>query len=477
LPGPGGYAVTSVSSGEVMQPNDLLPTPDILGGPAEDAQQAAAPTAMPAAGRDILTEYASGAGDRLDAAATVDTVARFETELHAPSTDAEAPSEMSLALDDFAAALRRAEAMVAAISSAAPGVHFAVEQIHDIAMSLRQRDVEPALCDALETATREIGDAVVNNDVAATRAQDAAALLRELMDRLDKLRAVGVAPAPPVQRPNEPDPMPAAEHHADRFDDTSARPVNQVFESRMVIAFMSDDEHAASLLQSTSMLAVLPEMEATLGPQEDPAELFEPLAMSVPSPIETAEPAFDSAETSVADQTAVVKADAEENELAAAVVRAAAEVDQPVGDRTEIEAEAAEPTADQPETALDVVEPGADRVELTAEAAQATAEPVEMALADPAIVVPDADQMPVPAEKQGESKEEVAAESFAAELCADDSPAAANGAELNPPEAPAISNVTSGETVPLPVNPAQRPRDPLAALHSLNEEELIALFS
>src|SRR5262249_7412858 len=69
-------------------------------------------------------------------------------------------------------------------------VHFAVERIADVAMALRMRDVDSALCDTLDASVREVGDAVVRHEAAATGALSAAALLRDVVRRLEDLTVV-----------------------------------------------------------------------------------------------------------------------------------------------------------------------------------------------------------------------------------------------------------------------------------------------
>jgi hypothetical protein len=80
-------------------------------------------------------------------------------------------------------------------------VHFAVERIHDVAMALRMRDVDTALCETLEASVREVGDAVVRHEAAATGALSAAALLRDIMGRIEDLAVV-------ASRMNTPDAEP-----------------------------------------------------------------------------------------------------------------------------------------------------------------------------------------------------------------------------------------------------------------------------
>ena len=57
-------------------------------------------------------------------------------------------------------------------------------------MALRRRDVEPALCDALDEAAREIGDAMVRGNAAMVGKSSSASLLRDLMERVNDLIAL-----------------------------------------------------------------------------------------------------------------------------------------------------------------------------------------------------------------------------------------------------------------------------------------------
>ena len=58
---------------------------------------------------------------------------------------------------------------------------------HDVALALRIRDVNSALCNTLDASVREVGDAVVRHEAAATGALSAAALLRDILNRIEDL--------------------------------------------------------------------------------------------------------------------------------------------------------------------------------------------------------------------------------------------------------------------------------------------------
>jgi hypothetical protein len=144
-------------------------------------------------------------------------------------------------------------------------------------MALRQREVEVTLCDTLEAALRAVGDAIVRNDAAAARAQSAVALLRDLARRGSDLIALIAAFQTPAVEPRERGAITeAARQESDRFDDTSHGSVTDWVKARVVDALMSDDDHAASLLQQLPL--PLPDNEAPAGGRVVPASLFEPVA-------------------------------------------------------------------------------------------------------------------------------------------------------------------------------------------------------
>ena len=57
-------------------------------------------------------------------------------------------------------------------------------------MALRRRDVEPALCDALEVAAREVGDAMVRSNAASAGMLSTASLLSDLSASVTNLIAL-----------------------------------------------------------------------------------------------------------------------------------------------------------------------------------------------------------------------------------------------------------------------------------------------
>jgi hypothetical protein len=133
--------------------NDPLARSDIWTGAPSDAEYDAVYAAVTATerGRWFLTEYANR-NRHADTDSLVAAMARIEAGIVANEG---VTANMSLPLDLAAAA----------------------ERIQDIAFGLRERAVDPALCDALDAAAREISQALANGTPAAV--EDAAAVLVE----------------------------------------------------------------------------------------------------------------------------------------------------------------------------------------------------------------------------------------------------------------------------------------------------------
>lgn len=258
--------------------NDLLPLPDILAeSPKETGYdgEATGPAAN-GSGHRLLADYPNF-DPRPQAVGTIGS-------LDAPACDGlpehglpdQAPNPSADGLTAVAVTVRQVESILQInSSSAAPDVHFAVERIQDLAMALRMREVDAALCDALDAAIREIGDAIVDNDAAVTRAQSAVALVRELARRIDNMSA--------------PDPQSAGriydgetgDHVASGSNDAAPRPPA----AYAVHGFVSDDDHARSLLQPAFVHPALPETRTSVETKKESAEPAKPIALSIPSPL------------------------------------------------------------------------------------------------------------------------------------------------------------------------------------------------
>jgi hypothetical protein len=136
----------------------------------------------------VLIEYASDTAQQADPQAFVP----------ARATQAAAPDRLSglalaallQGLAELATTIGAAEALLRVQGVLKSDVHYAVEHIHDVAMALRMRDVEQALCDTLDASVRQVGDAIVRHEAAATGAASAAGLLRDVMRRIEDLVTV-----------------------------------------------------------------------------------------------------------------------------------------------------------------------------------------------------------------------------------------------------------------------------------------------
>jgi hypothetical protein len=194
--------------------NDPLPLPDILAAPPGDAQEACdandeeyaaiyAEIAATERGRWFLSEYVKrhrGA----DTQRLVGSLARAEAAVRGDAP-AELPAAFARNLADLAAAIGQVEAVIAAGAAPAADGLAASERIQDIAFALREREIDAALCDALETALYELGEAFAHSDAAAERAQSAAALLRGLQASVSTMIALAAAsPAAEPARVAEP---------------------------------------------------------------------------------------------------------------------------------------------------------------------------------------------------------------------------------------------------------------------------------
>ena len=251
---------------------ELLPALDVLAAPRKDADSAAAEIMAAGRDHDLLTEYA---GPSPDTRKLVDTTARFVAAMREPLQ--ELPAAVSGRLADLVAAIEEIEAVLQPSGAAAPEVHFAVEHIKDIAMALRQREVEVTLRDTLEAALRAVGDRHrAQRRSGGTRAKRRGAAAGPGAPGSDLIAPIAAVQTPAVEPREQGAITEAARQESDRFDDTAHRSVTDWVKARVVDALMSDDDHAASLLQQLPL--PLPDNEAPAGGRVVPASLFEPVA-------------------------------------------------------------------------------------------------------------------------------------------------------------------------------------------------------
>jgi hypothetical protein len=252
-------------------PNEPLPVPESSAELREDATVAHE--------RNFLTHYISRELQPDETQKLVRTIARLEAALRDQSP-ARIPAAFTRALADLVTAIGQIENLLAASASPTPDVHFAIERIQDIAMALRQRDVEESLCDSLDAAIREVGDAIVRNDAANAGVLSAAALLHELTRHLGEIIARGTAVA--ADDLEHSTVSHAAVTDAERLDDTATGSLTD-----STVADASDDRAIGATPEfETDLPKELLETQATTGPQEDSGDLLAPLSLPIPSPIE-----------------------------------------------------------------------------------------------------------------------------------------------------------------------------------------------
>jgi hypothetical protein len=315
-----------------MMSNELLPLLDILPGPPNNADPEETFVAALNGGGDGLLRHDSSAdpspngspnpshGPSLDGPSldgpSLDGPSPDRSPHSPPQTNGAAtaanhrdaatahdsPAPLSNGLSDglarVAATIKQIESVLKANSALALEVHFAIERIQDVAMALRMRQVDTALCDTLETSIREVGDAIVRNDAAAARTQSAAALLGDLGKRIDQmLPPVSIAAVNPVvaeganranganaaNRANGAGEGPSVavnSDHATKPNGAGAAPLTAA-----VDAVVSDDDHAHPLPQPAFVHPALPEMQLSADANQHPARPVQPVVLSMPSPV------------------------------------------------------------------------------------------------------------------------------------------------------------------------------------------------
>jgi hypothetical protein len=169
----------SLPAGGTMA-NDSVLLPDVLSASPSEADYQAVYAELMATerGRNFLAER-SGRDLHSDMHQLLSTAARLEAAMRDNQAQ-QIPVTLLRALTDLARAIEQSQAAHSASSISATNDLLAVERIQDIGMALRRRDVEPALCDALEVAAREVGDAIVRSNAASAGMLSTASLLSDL---------------------------------------------------------------------------------------------------------------------------------------------------------------------------------------------------------------------------------------------------------------------------------------------------------
>ena len=170
--------------------NDPLSVSDVLTESPNEADYQAVYAELMATerGRNFLAAH-NRSHLRSDTRKLLSTVARFEAAMRGNPAQ-EIPVTLFRGLTDLARAIEQSQAVLSSSGISTANDLLAVERIHDIAMALRRRDVEPALCDALEVAAREVGDAMVRSNAASAGMLSAASLLSDLSASVTNLIAL-----------------------------------------------------------------------------------------------------------------------------------------------------------------------------------------------------------------------------------------------------------------------------------------------
>jgi hypothetical protein len=133
--------------------SDPLPLPEIWSDLPKGDTYESTRTEFVANGRSglVLIEYASGftQSDPRPVGLPIEPAEQPVASERVPSL---APAALAKGLADLTAIVTQAEALLRAQGTLKGDVHFAVERIHDVAMALRMRDVDTALCDTLEAS-------------------------------------------------------------------------------------------------------------------------------------------------------------------------------------------------------------------------------------------------------------------------------------------------------------------------------------
>ena len=186
-------------------------------------------------------------------------------------------------LTGIAAAIERVEALLTTGGPAPEGAD-AIERIADIAFVLHERDVEASLCDALDAAVRELGNANAARHANVLHVRQAAELLRELSQRVaDMIALLQVSPPPAANdtaateaAPQEGEPataeLPTGE---DALDGEIPR------EGLFGAELLEDDEFARAVAELAASLPALAQpVEAVVVMLREPADL----AVDEPAP-------------------------------------------------------------------------------------------------------------------------------------------------------------------------------------------------
>jgi hypothetical protein len=302
--------------------NDPLPLPDISAGPPDDSHDAPraqdtqdaeyeaihAEIAATERGRWFLSEHVKR-NPAADTDRLVGSLARAEAALRGGAAMA-MPRALADDLAQLAAAIGQIESVIAANAAPAAGGLAAGERIQDIAVALRERETDSTLCEALEVALFELGEAFAQHDAAAERAQSAAALLRGLEASIDAMITLAEASPSGEATADTAPPVLAAADAPEQASPVQSGPDDSEIELL----------HPAAPVEPPAVESVaLPVTEPAGPPVADPVELpvaeAEPMAHAGPvTPTMWETPAPLAAEMRTSDRDAPRDANPEDDE-------------------------------------------------------------------------------------------------------------------------------------------------------------------
>jgi hypothetical protein len=521
--------------------SEPLPLPEIWSDPPQgEVETARAELFANSRSSLVLIEYASGYAQQPDLQAFIRPVVPPRQPAARERLPSLAPAALLKGLADLGAIVTQAEALLRAQGTLKSDAHFAIEHIHDVAMALRMRDVEGALCDTLDASVREVGDALVRHEAAANGAFSAAALLRDIMRRLEDLTVVAARvsaadtqapsrsplseaetrtePSPPVVQPVviqsvvSEEPRGTGEGREATFatgSEEEGAQLSQIEAAEMpragaVDVFASDDEpvHASPPAASDGNDAIAADLLATDAAtgEATSAEAFATHSVAEDTASADAVAADIDAADTVAADVGTIATDTVATEIVVfdPVVSDTVAVDAVAADRLAADTVTADKTATEPATAemvcsdavaTDAVAPGIVAADMATTVAIAADAPPSDVSADS--LVASGSVLPVQAAAAPEDNAAAETEPTALGLPYEESLVAQNGREAQP-VAPApgtqdddvVAPGGEGESAPTRkidassvVTRATPTNDPLAVLHGLSEEELIALFS
>jgi len=455
--------------------SDPLPLPEIWSDLPDGTADAGARSELAVNGHSglVLIEYASGYAqpDPQPFARPLDCVEQPAAKERLPSL---VPAALAKGLADLAAIVTQAEALLRAQGTLKADVHFAVERIHDVAMALRMRDVDSALCDTLEASVREVGDAVVRHEAAATGALSAAALLRDVMRRLEDLTVVALRAAAVDVEPLVP---PSATEAAAEIE------VPPVTETAIEAVGQSAAETWRTEEAQPQVSSAGPEAEAVdrAQPADPPvARLADGLivddeqarsSLETVSDNESTEDAAAERQLIVASPAAALRDEVAERGESQTIASANSELVKPVG--LPAIAAAKEEVAGPADSAA-VAAPNDEAFESIESIAIAATtdevnQPAESITAPPPHRQQESNVAPAANEPQGESVSAAIAAETAVPVVTE------TRSEQEPTQRASLHS--AGQSgIAAPTKRDRPANDPLAALYGLSEEELIALF-